>query len=461
MIRRTLPFGRVMGWLVVPLYVAAIFTSYWLEHLGGWANRHLLEDGVLWVGFGAFAVVGSLLVVKRPANLIGWIMAAIALTVSILNAGGTYAAYVIATRGRPDALAVLGAWTQNWCWYALIALTLIYLPLLFPDGRLLSRRWLPVAVVPGIGTLGVVILGALADTLVLDPVAESAHYRIDNPIGIEGLAQVEDLPVFDVMNVLLIVGVVGAAASVVVRFRRSQGVERQQMKWFSYAAALILLAPAVDFLPNIFSSVWLALVLIALPTAVGIAVLRYRLYGIDLVINRALVYGPLTAVLAIVYVGGVVSLQYAFRALSGEGSQVAVVASTLAIAALFNPLRRRVQAFVDRRFYRHKYDAAKTLAAFNARLRDETELGTLTADLVGVIRETVQPAHVSLAASRRGNREGSADGLGSTLFHKVLRRCPPRHCGHTMLLRSADPLQGTKVFGWRCAPPPISPNGSD
>jgi hypothetical protein len=196
---------------------------------------------------------------------------------------------------------------------------------------------------------------------------------------------------------------------VVVRFRRSRGVERQQMKWFLYAAALLLLFPVEGPLPAIVENAVFAAVLIALPTAVGIAVLRYRLYGIDLVINRALVYGPLTAVLAIVYVGGVVSLQYAFRVLSGEGSQVAVVASTLAIAALFNPLRRRVQAFVDRRFYRHKYDAAKTLAAFNARLRDETELGTLTADLVGVIRETVQPTHVSLwlrpdAVSEKGGQ---------------------------------------------------------
>ena len=147
--------------------------------------------------------------------------------------------------------------------------------------------------------------------------------------------------------------------SVGVRFRGSRGVERQQMKWFVYAAALILLAPAVDPLPDFVNGLWLALVLIATSTAIGIAVLRYRLYGIDLVINRTLVYGPLTAILVSVYVGGVVSLQFAFRALTGEQSQLAVVASTLAIAMLFMPLRRRVQGFVDRRFYRGKYDAAK------------------------------------------------------------------------------------------------------
>jgi uncharacterized RDD family membrane protein YckC len=181
-----------------------------------------------------------------------------------------------------------------------------------------------------------------------------------------------------------------------VRFRRSRGVERQQMKWFVYAAALLLVVPVGDLLPDIVSNPVLSLPLMALPTAIGIGVLRYRLYGIDLVINRTLVYGPLTAMLVLVYLGGVVSLQYAFRALTGQESQLAVVASTLAIAALFNPLRRRVQAFVDRLFYRRKYDAVKTLEAFSAKLRDETDLDRLGVELVSVVRETVQPTRASL-----------------------------------------------------------------
>ncbi len=372
------------------MYAAGVCTNYLLERGAGLPEEHPVENAVLWVGFGAFAVVGSLLVTKRPTNLVGWIMATVALMVAIFQAGGTYAAYVIVTRGQPNALAVFGAWTYAWFWYPLLALAVIYLPLLFPDGRLLSRRWLPVAVVPGIGTLSIAVLGALADTLFVEGTG-----KIDNPVGIEGLGFPEDLPVFGLLNGLLIVGLVGAA-SVVVRFRRSRGVERQQMKWFVYAAALILLAPAVDQLPDVINGVWLALVLIATSTAIGIAVLRYRLYDIDLVINRTLVYGPLTAILVFVYVGGVVSLQFAFRALTGEQSQLAVVASTLAIAALFNPLRRRVQVFVDRRFYRKKYEAAKTLAAFSAKLRDETDLDALNAELVGVVQETMQPAHVSL-----------------------------------------------------------------
>ncbi len=297
------------------------------------------------------------------------------------------------TRGHPDALAVVGAWTGSWYWYALLALVLVYLPLYFPNGRLPSRRWLPVVVLAGIGTLSVVVLAALADTL---PVNEAPGYEIDNPVGIEGLGYVEDIPVFGVLGVILGVAVIGAVASVVVRFRRSRGIERQQMKWFVYAVAPVLVMPIEDYLPGIISSVALGAVLIGLPAAIGVAVLRYRLYDIDVLINRTLVYGSLTALLVTVYVGSIVVLQAVFRSLTGQDSQLTIVASTLAIAALFNPLHRRIQAFVDRRFYRRKYDAEKTVAAFSARLRDETDLAELNEELLAVVRETMQPAHVSL-----------------------------------------------------------------
>jgi hypothetical protein len=385
--------ARVAGWLIVPLYVAGICTSYVFQRRAGLLGDDSVENALLLVGFSAFAVVGAVLVAKRPANAIGWIMAAVALMVSIFLAGDTYAAYVMVTRGQPDALAVIGAWIGSWYWYPLLVLVLVYLPLLFPDGRMPSRRWLPVAVLTGVGTLGVIVLGALADTLHLN---EAPGYEIDNPIGVEGLGYVEDLPVFGVLTGLLFFGIIGAAASVVVRFRRSRGIERQQMKWFVYAVAPMLLIPTDGFLPGTISSVALGVVLIGLPTAIGIAVLRYRLYDIDVLINRTLVYGSLTALLVTVYVGSVVILQAAFRSLTGQGSQLTIVASTLAIAALFNPLRRRIQGFVDRRFYRRKYDAAKTLAAFSARLRDETDLAELNEELIAVVRETMQPAHVSL-----------------------------------------------------------------
>jgi hypothetical protein len=405
---RALLFAPVAGWLVVMLYAAGICTAFVLQRRTGLqTNENQVENVAQIVGFGAFAVVGGLLVAKRPTNAISWIMATIALMVGIFLAGDAYAAYVMVTRSQPDALAVVGAWTGSWYWYLAIALALVYLPLLFPDGRLPSRRWLPVAVLPGIGTLGVVVLGALGETL---PLNEAPGYEIDNPIGIEGLGFVEDLPVFGVLTGLLFVGVVGAVASVVVRFRRSRGVERQQMKWFVYAAALLVLLPVGYSLPEIVGNVLFVVVLIALPTSIGIAVLRYRLYDIDVVINRALVYGPLTATLALVYVGSVVGLQAILRVLSGQESTLAVVASTLAIAALFNPLRRRIQALVDRRFYRRKYDAAKTLEAFSAKLRDETDIDALNSELLSTVRETMQPEHASLWLRPDTPRKGEQAG---------------------------------------------------
>jgi hypothetical protein len=404
--RTLLFFSRVAGWLLVPLYITGVCAMYYLEHGAGLRSEADLigdvEGVLLNVGFGAFAVVGALLLVKRPANPIGWIMAAIAFMISVCIPVGYYATYVMVTRGQPDALAVFGAWLFNCFWFLMLALTFVYLPMLFPDGRLLSRRWIPVAVLAGAMPLTVVVLRALMDTL---PVNEAPGYRIDNPVGIEGLGNVESLPIYGVLNVIFFVGVAGVVASVVVRFRRSRGVERQQMKWFTSAIVVLLggslLASAVsgatgarwlDELGFVFSMAGL----VSLPVAVGIAILRYRLYDIDLLINRTLVYGVLTGTLALVYFGGVTTTQAIFRALTGQESQVAIVASTLAIAALFNPLRRWVQAFVDQRFYRRKYDARKTLDAFSAKLRDETDLDALNAELVGVVRETMQPAHVGL-----------------------------------------------------------------
>jgi hypothetical protein len=408
MMRRSLTVvAPVAGWLIVPLYVAGNCAFYLLRRGAGLGDgTNLLDDvegTVFNVGFGAFAVVGALLVVKRPTNLIGWIMAAIALMVSIFNAGGAYATYVMLTRGQPDALAVVGAWTANCYWFVMLALALFYLPMLFPDGHLPSRRWLPVAVLAGIAASGFVLPRAFMDTL---PLNEAPGYRIDNPIGIEGLGSVENLPLFGVLvNGLLVIAFIGAAASVVVRFHRSRGVERQQMKWFVYVTVVLVggsiltsvigMATGLRWLEQ-FSFVLSMVALVGLPITVGIAIFRYRLYEIDVVINRTLVYGPLTALLVLFYLAGVVSLQYVFRALTGQESQIAIVASTLLIAALFTPLRRRIQSFIDRSFYRRKYDARKTLEAFSAKLRDKTDLGALNNELVGVVRETMQPAHISL-----------------------------------------------------------------
>src|SRR5829696_6208962 len=226
----------------------------------------------------------------------------------------------------------------------------------------------------------------------------SVHNGTLTHIHLEGFTQVYKALLYTMAPLLF----VGVALSLLVRLRRAVGVERQQMKWFTSAivalvgssvvASAVSDATGVKWLED--AGFWLSIAgIVSLPVAVGIAILRYRLYEIDLIINRALVYGPLTATLVLVYLGGVISMQYAFRALTGQGSQLAIVASTLVIAALFNPLRRRIQSFIDRRFYRRKYDARKTLEAFSSNLPEKTELHALSDDLVGVVSETIQPAH--------------------------------------------------------------------
>ena len=409
MARRTLLLvARVAGWSIVPIYLAGTCAYYLLTYSAGLSDEDAVVENVqgamLSVGFGSFAVVGALLVARRPTNALGWIMGAIGLMVSTFGAGGGYAAYVITTRGSPDALAVFGAWAANCYWFLMLALALIYLPMLFPDGRLLSRRWLPVAVLAGIATLGIVLSRALTDTL---PIPGVPGRRIANPVGIEGLDKLGTLPTVGVAEGLFLVAAVGAVASVVVRFRHSRGVERQQIKWFAYVIVVFIGGSVLTGgISDATGSGWLdgtsfvlSLVgLVCLPIAVGIAILRHGLYGIDIIINRTLVYGSLTLTLALVYFGGVTTTQALFRTLTGQQQQpqLTVVVSTLAIAALFNPLRRRIQTFIDRRFYRSKYDARRTLEEFSTRLRDETDLDALDAELVAVVRKTIQPEHVSL-----------------------------------------------------------------
>jgi hypothetical protein len=421
--RALLSVSQVVGWSIVPLYVAGTCAYYLLIYGAGLGDEGTLVENVtgvmLGVGFGAFAVVGALLVIRRPTNSIGWLLSAIGLIVStIFGAGTGYATYVMSTRGQPDALAILGAWAANCLWFVMLALALIYLPLLFPDGRLLSRRWLSVAVLGGIGTLGFVISGALVNTI---PVNEVPGPGIANPIGIEGLGKIEDLQIVGAAQALFLLAALGAVASVVVRFRRSRGVERQQMKWFAYVIVVLIggsvLTGGLSDMTGVewleASSFVLSMTgLMCLPIAVGIAILRYRLYEIDLIINRTLVYGPLTATLALVYFGGVATTQLVFRALTEQQQQpqLAVVVSTLVIAALFNPLRRRIQTFIDRRFYRRKYDARKTLEAFTAKLRDETDLQALSGELTRVVGETMQPAHVSLWLSPDTSVKDSSAG---------------------------------------------------
>ena len=275
--------------------------------------------------------------------------------------------------------------------------------------------WLALLFSVGFGVVfGALYLGEMDE---LSPGVAGDVPGIVNPLGIEALRSLDRVTQIDIiLPVLLITIVLCSVASLVVRFRRSSGEERQQMKWLTYAAAayfatllLVMALPADSAWYRAVDSLS-TLVLAGLPVAVGIAVLRYRLYEIDLIINRTLVYGTFTTTLVVLYFGGIVVLQRLFVTLTGQQSTLAVVASTLLIAALFTPLRRRIQGFIDRRFYRRKYDARKTLEAFSTKLKNETDLESLNNDLVGVVRETMQPAHVSLwVRPKTAQRRVSAD----------------------------------------------------
>lgn len=372
----------------------------------GW-DADLSLGGLVGGGlFLVFPLVGALIASGRPENPIGWLCLTIGLLWTLSGMLEYYSVYGIARPGSlpfPMGLAALNLWL----WVPSIGLLGTYLILLFPDGRLPSRRWRPLAWLSG----AVIALLCVGITLTPEPLGPPG---LRNPFAPEGVPWVPWVTsaAYAVLP-LLPLCILASVLSLVLRYRRSSGEERQQIKWMAFAASLVGLLYLIAMVASLIAPSdtwsttgpvwWLNLLTFAtllsfttIPVAVGFAVMRYRLYDIDLIINRALVYGLLSVLLAATYLGGVVGLQYAFRALAGQGSTLAVVASTLAIAALFSPLRRRVQALVDRRFYRRKYDAAKTLKAFGSRLREETDLDALRDDVVGVARSTMQPSHVSL-----------------------------------------------------------------
>jgi len=352
-----------------------------------------------------FSVVGALIASHRPENPIGWIFLTVGFFYGLLNAGDQYAVYALLRNPGSLPLGAEASWLGQWIWAPGLGLILVFLPLLFPDGHPPSHRWRPVAWLGGL-SIG---LAVVSSAILLWPERGPALVT-----GDESQPHLwEVLVVFVALPLMLLAGA-GAVISLIVRFRWARGDERQQIKWFASAAALTLVwilvfgQSTLRGLPGVIVDLSALLVIPSIPIATGVAILKYRLYDIDRIINRTLVYGPLTAALVLVYFGSVVGLQALFRTLSGQESTLAVVASTLAIAALFGPLRRRVQAFVDRRFYRRKYDARKTLEAFSVKLRDETDLEALNDELVRVVREAMQPAHAGLwlrpEAAQKGER---------------------------------------------------------
>jgi hypothetical protein len=339
--------------------------------------------------------VGAIVASRRPENPVGWLLCLSGVAVSTSTFTSLYAIYALLARPGSLPAGEASAWITAWTLPIMIGLQISYL-LLFPTGRLPSRRWRWLAWLTGAFVLAGVVLAAFSSGAYF-----GALGPIRNPLGIEGFTNVYKAVLYPMAPFLF----AASALSVFVRLRRATGVERQQLKWFAYAVAILaivttpyVITVAIEA-PGWFE--WAASAILTaagttIPISIGIAILRYRLYDIDILINRTLVYGSLTITLVALYFGGIVVLQRVFVFLTGQQSTLAVVASTLLIAALFNPLRRRIQSFIDRRFYRKKYDARKTLEAFSAKLRDETNLDALSDDLVGVVRETMQPSHVSL-----------------------------------------------------------------
>jgi len=379
-------------------------------------NVHVFDYGtVLTVITVSTSPVGALIASRRPQNLVGWIICAIGLGSGIEHFAGQYAIYALLL-SEPNSRVggeVL-AWVVSWLWVPSAGL-LAFLLILFPDGRLASGRWRWFAWLSATALTA----GTVSAAFLPGPIDGLGPIR--NPLGIEGTRQLLGPVVSG--SAALAEGLLAlvAAVSLLLRLRHARGEERQRIKWFAYAITVMAggffltytVAEAIDVRWVWWAGFGLTMAsVLGVQLSIAIAILKHRLYDIDLLINRTLVYGPLTAMLALVYFGGVVGLQAALRVLTGQESTLAVVASTLAIAALFNPLRGQVQGFVDRRFYRRKYDAAKTLATFNARLRDQTELETLSSDVIGVVRETMQPAHVRLwlRSPTEAGRGGESSG---------------------------------------------------
>jgi hypothetical protein len=381
--------NRAVPWLAwaVCAVTLLVLTMSMLMIVLGWSTplpgewTPWRDQTVSLLGIIGAPILGGLIASRLPRNPYGWLWLGFGLGLAFQSLAQSYGAYGLVV--EPGSLAAPRTISHVLQLGGQVALTLApLLMLLFPTGRLPSRRWRPLVWTST--TAGAVLL-----LLVL---------LFDNPDQVGGVISIVTVALVSVIFTALLL----SALSIVIRYRRASGAERQQLKWFALAAVLIGAVTAghlllLDLLlPEAFLNLLDATTITCLYVAVGIAILRYRLYDIDIIINRTLVYGSLTATLVLIYFGSVVGLQYILRTLTGQESQLAIVVSTLAIAALFNPLHRRIQSSIDRLFYRRKYDAAKTLEEFSAKLRDETDLEALNSDLLRVVQNTMQPEHITL-----------------------------------------------------------------
>ena len=425
-------------WVVCVALISLALLLQFMTHdvILNWPQERLgpglaVLTGVLSI---TFPTVGALIIARLPTNPVGWIFCGVGLLYDMRRFTMAYADYAL-TANFTWPWGEYVAWFSTWVGFAGPILAGVILMLLFPTGRLPSRRWRIVAWTAFLGPA----LRVLADAFTPGPLI--THLYVNNPFGVAagiggGFTTYDLFPAATVLGMtLLLTSSLAALFSLILRLHRARGDERQQVKWFLFAAVpatvclnlVLSYSMVAAYTTNfLFNPVWIlswevfnyilyvaVFALLLVPVCTYIAILRYRLYDIDVVINRTLVYGALTATLVVLYFGGIVVLQRTFVTLTGQKSTLAVVASTLLIAALFTPLRQRIQSVVDRRFYRRKYDARKTLESFSTQLRNETDLKALSDDLVGVVRETMQPAHVSLwlrpeTVPKRGSRQTSS-----------------------------------------------------
>ena len=394
---------RISFWLAWLLWVLFLVITLFTELLKVKnASFTLLDDIFYDLVLLIFITVGAFIASHRPENAIGWIICAATLIWSLSEFVIEYGVYSLIS--APGSLPVgvfvslFGVVGRGIGWF----LIMTFLLLLFPNGHLPSSRWRLLAwLIAG-------LLVAYPFTLLFDPTpfinVDPRLVEVQNTLGISGTSALFD-HFNTLVNLLLFATAVACIASVIVRFRKARGDERQQLKWLAYGtimSLLIIVAIIVYIFTNVdigfLSSALFYFPVLIISISAGIAIMRYRLYNIDILINRTLVYGVLTALLALIYFGLVFILQSLVRALTGQISQtpLVIVGSTLVIAAIFQPLRRRIQQVIDRRFYRRKYDAARTVEAFSATLRNEVDLSQLREHLITVVQETMQPAHVSL-----------------------------------------------------------------
>jgi hypothetical protein len=336
----------------------------------------------------AFASVGALVASRRPGNAIGWLFSGTGVLATAELLGSQYAIFGLLTEPGSVPRPELGAWVYEWTGFVAACVTATFVLMLFPDGALPSRAW---RLVPWLTSVGIVLA---ASALAFRPGPLALSLYVENPLGI--VTARDGVVTMGLLGAGLVFGsLVLSTASLAVRYRRAGVGQRRQIKWIAYVAGIHAVAFAISALLFNPLPALVALVASAIPIATGIAILRERLYDIDVLINRTLVYGATSAAIATTFFLGILALTQVMSPLT-SGSELAVAASTLASFALFQPIRRRVQNAVDRRFDRSRYDASRTLDAFADQLRDEVDLDTLRADLIGAVRQTMAPEHASL-----------------------------------------------------------------